>query len=42
MVYTRDNTGRETALEYLHRGKYFGIISLLIRSRTRVIYKSDQ
>ena len=29
MVYTRDNSGRETALEYLHRGKYFGIISLL-------------
>jgi NTE family protein len=31
MVYTRDNSGRETALEYLHRGKYFGIISLLTK-----------
>jgi len=29
IVYTRDNSGRETAFEYLHRGKYFGIISLL-------------
>jgi len=29
LVYTRDQEGRETELEYLHRGKYFGIISLL-------------
>lgn len=29
MIFTRDNQGRERVLEYLHRGKYFGIISLL-------------
>lgn len=29
VIYTTDVNGKETALEYLHRGKYFGIISLL-------------
>ena len=28
-VFTQDTKGNETVLEYLHRGKYFGIISLL-------------
>jgi len=28
-IYTKDNTGKRLILEYLHRGKYFGIISLL-------------
>ena len=29
VIYIRDNQGNERVLEYLHRGKYFGIISLL-------------
>jgi len=29
VIYTQDQGGNETLLEYLHRGKYFGIISLL-------------
>ena len=29
VIYTQDQQGNETLLEYLHRGKYFGIISLL-------------
>ena len=29
VIYTHDPQGKETILEYLHRGKYFGIISLL-------------
>lgn len=29
MIYTKGESGDETTLEYLHRGKYFGIISLL-------------
>lgn len=29
MIYTVDPCGEKTVLEYLHRGKYFGIISLL-------------
>ncbi|MCX5713584.1 MAG: cyclic nucleotide-binding domain-containing protein [Candidatus Omnitrophica bacterium] len=29
VIYTTDSSGRENILEYLHRGKYFGIISLL-------------
>ncbi len=29
VVYTQDQYGNEVILEYLHRGKYFGIISLL-------------
>jgi len=29
VIYTQDNNANETMLEYLHRGKYFGIISLL-------------
>lgn len=28
-IYTKDKEGKQTTLEYLHRGKYFGIISLL-------------
>jgi len=28
-IYTKDKTGQQLILEYLHRGKYFGIISLL-------------
>ncbi|MDD5561567.1 MAG: patatin-like phospholipase family protein [Candidatus Omnitrophica bacterium] len=28
-IYTTDKEGRQVILEYLHRGKYFGIISLL-------------
>jgi NTE family protein len=29
VIYTRDQSGDRKILEYLHRGKYFGIISLL-------------
>lgn len=29
VIYTSDKQGHKTTLEYLHRGKYFGIISLL-------------
>jgi len=29
VIYTSDSMGQRTELEYLHRGKYFGIISLL-------------
>ncbi|MBM3246647.1 MAG: cyclic nucleotide-binding domain-containing protein [Candidatus Omnitrophica bacterium] len=29
VIYTKDQDGNETILEYLHHGKYFGIISLL-------------
>ncbi|MBM3250310.1 MAG: cyclic nucleotide-binding domain-containing protein [Candidatus Omnitrophica bacterium] len=29
VIFTRDLSGNRTVLEYLHRGKYFGIISLL-------------
>ncbi|MCX5703313.1 MAG: patatin-like phospholipase family protein [Candidatus Omnitrophica bacterium] len=29
VIYTQDHSGARTILEYLHRGKYFGIISLL-------------
>jgi NTE family protein len=29
VIYTQDQYGNKTILEYLHRGKYFGIISLL-------------
>jgi NTE family protein len=29
VIYTSDSMGQRTVLEYLHRGKYFGIISLL-------------
>jgi len=29
VIFTRDLSGNRTILEYLHRGKYFGIISLL-------------
>ena len=28
-IYTQDKDGNQSVLEYLHRGKYFGIISLL-------------
>jgi len=28
-IYTKDKDGKQLVLEYLHRGKYFGIISLL-------------
>ena len=28
-IFTKDQAGQQTILEYLHRGKYFGIISLL-------------
>jgi len=28
-IFTKDSEGKENILEYLHRGKYFGIISLL-------------
>jgi NTE family protein len=28
-IYTKDKAGNQLILEYLHRGKYFGIISLL-------------
>jgi len=28
-IYTKDQNGKQSVLEYLHRGKYFGIISLL-------------
>ena len=29
VIYTQDQFGNKTILEYLHHGKYFGIISLL-------------
>ncbi|MDD5661743.1 MAG: cyclic nucleotide-binding domain-containing protein, partial [Candidatus Omnitrophica bacterium] len=29
VTYVQDSQGNQTTLEYLHRGKYFGIISLL-------------
>ncbi len=29
VLYTQDKYGKDVVLEYLHRGKYFGIISLL-------------
>ncbi|MCM8770803.1 MAG: patatin-like phospholipase family protein [Candidatus Omnitrophica bacterium] len=29
VLYVQDKTGKQNILEYLHRGKYFGIISLL-------------
>jgi NTE family protein len=29
VIYTQNQSGNKTILEYLHRGKYFGIISLL-------------
>jgi len=29
VIYSRDSAGNEQILEYLHRGKYFGMISLL-------------
>ncbi|MCM8780591.1 MAG: cyclic nucleotide-binding domain-containing protein [Candidatus Omnitrophica bacterium] len=29
VIYTTDPSGKQTILEYLHHGKYFGIISLL-------------
>ena len=29
VIYTQDSRGNETVLEYLHRAKFFGIISLL-------------
>ena len=31
MIYTRNPAGGDSVLEYLHRGKYFGIISLLTK-----------
>lgn len=40
VVYTRDNAGKETILEYLHRGKYFGIISLLTDENHSVTAKA--
>ncbi len=36
MLYTRGQHDRDTILEYLHRGKYFGIISLLTGERHSV------
>lgn len=39
VVYTRGKSGRETILEYLHRGKYFGIISLLTNETHSVTAK---
>jgi len=29
VIYATDHSGKRTVLEYLHRGKYFGVISLL-------------
>lgn len=31
LTSTKDESGRKTTIEYLHRGKYFGIISLLTK-----------
>lgn len=39
-VYTRDNQANITVLEYLHRGKYFGIISLLTSDAHSVTAKA--
>lgn len=36
IVFSRDKHGNEVILEYLHRGKYFGIISLLTNTNHSV------
>jgi len=40
LIYTQDRYGTQTILEYLHRGKYFGIISLLTREPHSVTAKA--
>jgi NTE family protein len=40
MIYTQDSSGNEVVLEYLHRGKYFGIISLLTQDTHSVTAKA--
>ena len=40
VIYTQDQCENETVLEYLHRGKYFGIISLLTGEPHSVTVKS--
>lgn len=40
VIFTRDRLGQDTVLEYLHRGKYFGIISLLTRGHHSVSAKA--
>ncbi|MFH0790576.1 MAG: patatin-like phospholipase family protein [Candidatus Omnitrophota bacterium] len=40
VVYTRGKSGEEAVLEYLHRGKYFGIISLLTNENHSVTAKA--
>jgi NTE family protein len=40
LIYTCDRQGKETVLEYLHRGKYFGIISLLTHDPHSVTAKA--
>jgi NTE family protein len=40
VIYTRDEHGNDTILEYLHRGKYFGIISLLTNDSHSVTAKA--
>jgi len=40
VIYTQDRSGNEVVLEYLHRGKYFGIISLLTHETHSVTAKA--
>lgn len=40
VIYTRDSYANVTVLEYLHRGKYFGIISLLTNDSHSVSTKA--
>ncbi|MCX5701995.1 MAG: patatin-like phospholipase family protein [Candidatus Omnitrophica bacterium] len=40
VIFTQGSGGQETILEYLHRGKYFGIISLLTQDTHSVTAKA--
>lgn len=40
VIYTTDDAGSDGILEYLHRGKYFGIISLLTKTSHSVSAKA--
>lgn len=40
VIYVQDASGNETILEYLHHGKYFGIISLLTQEPHSVTAKA--
>ncbi len=40
LIYTKDAHGKQNILEYLHRGKYFGIISILTGEEHSVTTKA--